>query len=167
MSPVEITGVKFPRNSSADGRYQWVNWGMDSDAKFSSNGTYHGGRIVENKAEVIALCSKNFSANLDKEEDKIPVLLEYELGKGHAFFLNSEKFPGHPALYDLVRYVVTVLMRSEQPADLDVVATGNIRYAVYGQSIYVANNDSDFDGYFMLNGRKYQLKPQQMLHLER
>ncbi|MBR6372913.1 MAG: beta-galactosidase trimerization domain-containing protein [Victivallales bacterium] len=167
MSPVEITGVKFPRNSSADGRYQWVNWGMDSDAKFSSNGTYHGGRIVENKAEVIALCSKNFSANLDKEEDKIPVLLEYELGKGHAFFLNSEKFPGHPALYDLVRYVVTVLMRSEQPSDLDVVATGNIRYAVYGQSIYVANNDSDFDGYFMLNGRKYQLKPQQMLHLER
>ena len=58
-------------------------------------------------------------------------------------------------------------MRAEQPADLDVTATATIRYAVYGKSIYVTNTDPDFDGFFMLNGKKYQIKPQQMLHIER
>ena len=166
-SPVEITGVKFPHNSSADGKYQWVNWGLDSDAKFSSNGTYRAGKITANKAAVLALCSKNFTGSMDKAEEQIPVLLEHKLGKGYAFFINSEKFPGHPALYDLMRYVMSVLMRGEQPADLDVSATGHIRYAVYGKSIYVTNFDPDFDGFFMLNGKKYQIKPQQMMHIER
>jgi len=167
ISPVEITGVKFPRNSSADGKYQWVNWGLDSDAKFSSNGSYRAGKITENKASVLALCSKNFTGSRDKAEEQVPVLLEHKLGKGYAIFINSEKFPGHPALYDLMRYVMSVLMRGEQPADLSVTASSNIRYAVYGKSIYVTNTDSDFDGFFMLNGKKYQIKPQQLLHIER
>ena len=54
-----------------------------------------------------------------------------------------------------------------QPAGLNVTATEGIRYAVYGKSIYVTNTDSDFDGFFVLNGKKYQLKPQQLLHIER
>ena len=58
-------------------------------------------------------------------------------------------------------------MRGEQPADLNVTASNSIRYAVYGKSIYVSNTDSDFDGFFMLNGKKYQIKPQQMLHIEK
>ena len=166
-SPVEITGIKFPRNSSANGKYQWVNWGLDSDAKFSSNGTYFAGNIVENKADVLALCSKNFTAAADKKEEQVPVILEHKLGKGHAIFINSEKFPGHPALFDTMCYVMSVLMRGEQPADLNVTASNSIRYAVYGKSIYVSNTDSDFDGFFMLNGKKYQIKPQQMLHIEK
>ncbi|MBR7143784.1 MAG: beta-galactosidase trimerization domain-containing protein [Lentisphaeria bacterium] len=166
-SPIEITGVKFPHNSSADGKYQWVNWGMDSDAKFSSNGTYRSGQIVENKATALAVCSKNFTASEDKKDEQVPILLEHKLGKGYAFFINSEKFPGHPALYDFMRYVTSVLMRGEQPAGLNVTATEGIRYAVYGKSIYVTNTDSDFDGFFVLNGKKYQLKPQQLLHIER
>ena len=164
-SPVKITGVKFPQPSSDDGRYRWGDWGMLSDPKFSSNGAYFGGNLVENRADVLAVCGMGI--NVGRDEEQFPVLLAHSLGKGRAFLINSESFPGDPALYDLMRYVLTVLMRGAQPADLQVTASERIRYAVYGSSIYVTNTDSDFDGFFHLNGRQYQIKPQQMLHIER
>ena len=113
------------------------------------------------------MCSKSFAEYQDQKAFNLPVVTEYKLGKGRTLFINSEKFPGSPALYDLMRYVLSVTMRGEQPADLDVTASEKIRYAVYGKKIYVMNTDSDFDGFFILNGKKYQLKPQQLLHIER
>ena len=73
------------------------------------------------------------------------------------------------------------LMRAFQPADCQIECSTNIRYAVYGKPIsgcaansaaanktvfYVMNTDYDFDGFFKLNGKTYQIKPQELRRIE-
>ena len=114
----------------------------------------------------IAEASNNFDGKLDSAAGKVPVLLEHTLGKGKAFLINSVEFAGSKNMFDFCHLVLSELMRAVQPEELDVLHSENIRYAKYGKTLYVTNLDYDLDGFFKVNGKSYQLKPQEIRRIE-
>ena len=161
-----VTGIKFCRAESGAGRFRWPDWGDVCDPKFGG-GAFQAGRLVENRATVLAKSSRHFVDNASTASARQPVLLEHALGKGHALLVNAACFPGNPAIFDFERTCLETLMRGMQPAELPVIASEKLRYAVYGKVVYVLNTDFDLDGTFILGDRKYQVAPMQLLRIER
>ena len=122
--------------------------------------------VVSSSAVNIAAASNNFDGALDTAEEKIPVLFEYSVGKGKAYLINSMEFAGSKNMFDFCHLVISELMRAAQPAELDVLHSENIRYAKYGKTLYVTNQSYDLDGVFKVNGKSYQLKPQELRRIE-
>ena len=69
-------------------------------------------------------------------------------------------------MFDFTHLVISELMRVTQPAGLDIFHSENIRYAKYGKICYVTNQDYELDGFFKVNGKSYQLKPQELRRIE-
>lgn len=178
---IRVNGLKFTATDSFDGRLLWPDWTLYADPKFSES-DFQAASVKSSAARVIAQASNNFEGDtLDKPEEKVPVLFEYRLGKGRAFLINSMEFPGSRNMFNFNRVVMSELMRAFQPADCQIECSTNIRYAVYGKPIpgcaansaaanktvfYVMNTDYDFDGFFKLNGKTYQIKPQELRRIE-
>ena len=74
-----------------------------------------------------------------------PAVIENKVGDGIATLITSTNYPGHPALYPLYRTVARELISmSARDADIQVLASDRLRYAVYeGDKIYLLNTDYD------------------------
>ena len=75
----------------------------------------------------------------------LPIVIENKVGKGVATLVVSENYPGHPALYPLYRAIVReMITQSARTCELQIIANGALRYAVYeGGKIYLLNTDFD------------------------
>ena len=163
--PIRVNGFKFCQAESFDGKLLWADWTSFCDPKFSES-DFMAAAIQSSVARNIAKASNNFDGNLDSEAEKVPVLLEHSLGKGKAYLINSMEFAGSKNMFDFTHLVISELMRVTQPAGLDIFHSENIRYAKYGKICYVTNQDYELDGFFKVNGKSYQLKPQELRRIE-
>ena len=162
---IRVNGLKFCKTESFDGKLLWPDWTDFCDPKFSES-DFMAASIQSSVAVNIAEASNNFDGKLDSDAERVPVLLEHSLGKGKAFLINSVEFAGSKNMFDFCHLVISELMRAAQPAELDVLHSENIRYAKYGKTLYVTNQSYDLDGVFKVNGKSYQLKPQELRRIE-
>ena len=83
--------------------------------------------------------------NYRKMPSLAPAVIEHRVGDGIATLVASTNYPGHPALYPLYRVIVReMLTASARSADIQVISSDRLRYAVYeGNKMYLLNTDYD------------------------
>lgn len=123
------------------GRYVLPDWSKDCDPKFMGKG-FAAGKLIQSTAKVRAFSSNYFFPEA-ADEKHIPVLLENACGKGRTFLVNAWAFPGNENLFDFYRVLLRAVMIGEQPETLKVICHDNIRYGLYGKSLYLLNTDCD------------------------
>jgi len=74
-----------------------------------------------------------------------PVLVENNLGKGHALLMTTLRYPGCNAVYPMYRFLVRELMRTHgERASVRVLGPDSLRYTVYESGdLYLLNTDYD------------------------
>lgn len=75
----------------------------------------------------------------------LPYVIENKVGAGTAILFTTENYPGNPALAPMYRAVLReMLTHSARACDVQVIANGALRYAVYeGGKMYLLNTDYD------------------------
>ncbi len=93
------------------------------------------------KGNETALIADNFR----KMPSIAPAVIENKVGDGIATLVASTNYPGHPALYPLYRAIVReMITASSRNADIQVLSSDRLRYAVYeGNKVYLLNTDYD------------------------
>lgn len=145
-----VTGIKF-NGQPLTPNYSFPDWGGDCDPKFMGKG-FPAGKIIRSEANVLAFSSKYFFSAASHEKT-FPILLENKCGAGSAFLINAWAYPGNENLFDFYRVLLTAVMRAEQPENLKVVCDGKIRYAVYGDAVYLLNTDGELPAHCRIVSR--------------
>ena len=92
----------------------------------------------------------SFEADMDATEitdmSLVPVLTENKYGDGYVMFMANSEYPGAPEIYPLYKMVVKqILSASHRKADVKVIGSDKLRFAVYdnGDSykVYIFNSD--------------------------
>jgi len=91
-----------------------------------------------------------FDSDMDSTEitdmSLVPILTENKYGDGYAMFMANSEYPGAPEVFPLYKMVVKqVLAASHRNADLKVIGSDKLRFAVYesddSYKLYLFNSD--------------------------
>lgn len=134
-------GIKFNEESHVPGLLYPYAPGRTCDPIYA-NGYVSYAKVAPRDCCVMAALEDSF---LNTGHPGTPVVLEHNLGKGHAILLTSLDYPGSGAVYPLYRCIVRALCNaSANAASVQVLSSDALRYSVWEDgTIYLLNTDFD------------------------
>ena len=153
-------GYKFVKYSAIDGMMYPGTKTLMCDPAWSAGYTDYV-KIKPTSATPVCFLSDTFgrpkkvdSSNPDSKMDSreitdmslVPILTENKYGDGHVIFMANSEYPGAPEVFPLYKMVVKqVLAASHRNADLKVIGSDKLRFAMYeGEDtykLYIFNSD--------------------------
>jgi len=138
-------GFKFVKNSTVDGIMYPGTANLACDPAWSSGYTDYV-KIEPTAATTVCYLTDAF---LRDEECLYPIVTENKYGEGNVIFMANSEYPGAPEIFPLYKIMVkAILAASHRTADLKVLGSDKIRFAMYeGEDIYklyIFNTDFNF-----------------------
>ena len=135
-------GFKFARSSIVDGVIYPGTLDRMTDPAWS--GGYTGYIKVEpTTAKVACYVSDTFRPTPERD---FPAVIENKYGDGQVIFMATSEYPGAPEVFPLYKIMTkAVLCASHRTADIKVIGSDKLRFAVYGDEenykVYIMNTD--------------------------
>ena len=142
-------GYKFVKYSTVDGVMYPGTKTLECDPAYSAGYTDYV-RFTPTTATVAAYISDSFgrlgSEATSENYNLIPVVTENKVGKGNVIFMSTSEYPGAREVFNLYKIMVkAILAASHRTAELKVIGSDKIRFAMYeGEDtykLYVFNSD--------------------------
>jgi len=135
-------GYKFAKYSTIDGVMYPGTKNFLCDPAWSAGYTDYV-KITPTTATTVCYISDSFFPSL---ESQIPFITENKLGKGNVIFMANSEYPGDSAVFPIYKVMVkAALAASHRNADLKVIGSDKIRFAMYEDEekykLYVFNSD--------------------------
>ena len=158
-------GYKFVKESTIDGMMYPGTKTLMCDPAWSAGYTDYV-NVKETTATPVCFLSDTFGrpivspeaegtdADMDSTEitdmSLVPVLTENKYGDGYVMFMANSEYPGAPEIYPLYKMVVKqILSASHRTADVKVIGSDKLRFAVYDNEdsykVYIFNSDFNIE----------------------
>ncbi|MBR4888494.1 MAG: hypothetical protein IKU17_05060 [Clostridia bacterium] len=143
-----FTGVTQRTNGGTKFKYTSLNEDLlpPGTLSFDCDPLYSAGYTEYAKVELCGAQPLGYYADsFGNKPTDLYTVVENKLGSGVATLVTSLNYPGHPALFPLYRTLVREMVTaSARTADVQVLASDRLRYAVYeGGKMYLLNTDYD------------------------
>jgi hypothetical protein len=139
-------GFKFARSSIVDGVIYPGTLDRMTDPAWSGGYTDYV-KVEPTTAKTVCHLTDCF---IREEEYQMPAVTENKFGEGSVFFMANSEYPGAPEVFPLYEIMVkAILAASHRTADLKVIGSDKIRFAMYEDEekykLYVFNTDFNFE----------------------
>ena len=135
-------GFKFARNSIAPGVIYPGTLDRMTDPAWSGGYTDYV-KVEPTTAHVATYVSDTFRPEPERD---FPAVIENKYGDGYVIFMATGEYPGAPEVFPLYKIMTkAVLSASHRTADIKVIGSDKLRFAVYGDEenykVYIMNTD--------------------------
>ena len=145
-------GYKFVKFSTVDGVMYPGTYSLLCDPAWSAGYTNYV-KIEPTTATPVCFMHDSFSIPKDRTQYSpsfMPVVTENKVGEGNVIFMANSEYPGAPEVYPLYKIMVkAILAASHRTADLKVIGSDKIRFAMYEDDekykLYIFNSDFNLE----------------------
>jgi len=147
-------GYKFVKYSTVDGVMYPGTYSLQCDPAWSAGYTDYV-RIKPTTATAVGYLSDCFGRSTGSYTDiadysLVPIITEHKYGKGNVIFMATSEYPGAPEVFPLYKIMTkAILSASHRTADLKVIGSDKIRYAMFEDEekykLYILNSDYNFE----------------------
>ena len=135
-------GFKFARSSIVDGVIYPGTLDRMTDPAWSGGYTDYI-KVEPTTAKVACYVSDTFRPTPERD---FPAVIENKYGDGQVIFMATSEYPGAPEVFPLYKIMTkAVLCASHRTADIKVIGSDKLRFAVYGDEenykVYIMNTD--------------------------
>ena len=139
-------GYKFVKYSTVDGIMYPGTHNLICDPAWSAGYTDYV-KVEPTTATPVCYVTDCF---LREDEYMYPVVTENKHGDGSVIFMANSEYPGAPEIFPLYKIMVkAILAASHRCADVKVIGSDKIRFAVYEDEkkykVYIFNSDFNFE----------------------
>jgi hypothetical protein len=144
----DVRGVKYLRESSLDS-CKFPYWGDIRDP--ACVGKMTPAKVKFSRKTAFPLCafSEYSRENIEEIKSK-PVLIENQLGKGHAWLVTAFEYPGDDGMRKYAESLLRTVFTGEQ-GELRLICSDSVKYSVYDsasgpvnyQILYILNTEFD------------------------
>jgi hypothetical protein len=139
-------GFKFVKYSTVDGVMYPGTGKLTCDPNWSAGYTDYV-KVEPTTAKTVCHLTDCF---IREEEYQMPAVTENKFGEGSVFFMANSEYPGAPEVFPLYKIMVkAILAASHRTAEIKVIGSDKIRFAVYEDEkkykVYIFNSDYNFE----------------------